>query len=1356
MPDSQYDVFLSYENSDKEVVEALAHRLVLEGVTLWIDIWNLIPGMPWQEAVESALNVSNCCVVCIGQSGISYWQNEVMRVALDRRISVSGGMFRVIPVLLPTATRGDYSLLPDFLRDSVWVEFRTTLQDINAFHRLLSGIRGVEPGPGTDEAMYADITPYRGLRMFDVDDWPFFFGREALVERLLDTLGKPSGTQPEKRFLGIIGPSGSGKSSIARAGLIASMKQGKIPGSERWGVAITRPGSDPALSLARAICSVDQEEPDTETVQNLRQSLLNDNHTLHLVASLTARSASTSYRLVILVDQFEELFTLCQDEQHRQKVIENLLYAATMADGPTIVLITLRADFYGKCAAYTTLAVLLSNNNALVGAMTKWEIRRSIVRPAVLAGSEFEQGLVEKLLRDVEGQIGSLPLLQDVLLELWNRRTERKLTHDAYRQVGGVGSALEGRAEQVFAQLNVAEQALCKHLFLQLIQPGDGTDHTSRRAELGELLGSTDDQTVAASVLLKLASDDARLLTIGSNLAEAEDDPSLLMPTRADLFGMREISVEVVHEALVHSWKRLRNWIEADRVALRLAHRIAEDARTWNRGQRDPSYLYHGAQLVEAQDWLINSTNTSTVLQRSFIEASTAARDAAQQMARRRFRWTIGGLGFAIMVISGIALVAIQQWSMASALSSRNLARLLMAEGGQLYEQQPLLAVRTTLEALAVVSERDQELRAAAVKDLASMASHGRLMRIGTDGDGIAVSPDNKTFVLARKSAPAELRRVADGALLATLSGRLGRLDAGQEGDISSIDNVTYSPDGSVFIVPYLDAPGEVRRTEDGVLVAALKDTLSPHADVIFSPQGTAFLVTYDSGVTELRRTIDGSLIIELQLGILSKVKFSPNEFAFVVEYFDKPGELRRLNTGDLITVLTEEVNAAGTVFSPDGENFIVPYGITFPGMFHGVRGELRRTKDGTIVTRLTGTIPNNNSDTVPSFNYDGTAFIVYYADAVPEVRSTATGAVIPTSRGIDYVKFSPQGHFFVIEDDTYVPSSTPGYVEEKDRGPTEVYRTVDGLLITSIEDVPYDGITFGPKDDAFVVRFEDESGELRRTTDGSVITYLTGVINEYDVDFNLDGSVFAVGYSDKFGELRRTSDGTTITTFDGVVGDQRFSPDGSVIIVDLPSSSELRRADSGALISTLTSSFLPSFYAYFSPQGTAFVANYDPSMGGQPRIRMSAELRKIDGSAVVTLTNLLLEGGNFDPDSVFYNGNETLFVVKNDNTTGELWDIQGTPRLITVFGLGLEYVVFEPTADTVLVQQNTGETYLIDVRWLRTLKGNPGTLSEEDLIRSICEGPLRRNLLTSDEVNTLTRMLNGAQAQSCLRLVDK
>jgi tetratricopeptide (TPR) repeat protein len=599
-----FHVFLSHSSADKPAVEALARRLAKEGIEPWLDKWHLIPGDPWQPAIEGALAESGTCAVFVGPSGFGPWQNEEMRAAIDQRVRDSARRFRVIPVLLPGAERAERSSLPTFLASTTWVEFRDSLEDPDAFHRLVCGIRGVEPGTGPGQAIHEGQCPYRGLRVFDVDDAAFFFGREALVEWLLNEL-RPTSDKPVNRFLAIVGASGSGKSSLARAGLVAALKHDGVPGSSRWPIAISRPGSDPLENLAVSLSKAADIGQGASALPDLIAAFDKSEKTLHLMVRRLLPENAPDMRLVVVVDQFEEIFTLCRKDELRDPFVRNLLYAAKSAEGQTVVILAMRADFYAKCAANAELAAAMSDHHVLVGPMTEDELRRAIERPVQCVGCEFDAGLVDLLVRDVRNQPGALPLLQDALLELWKQREGRRLTVKAYHEIGKLEGALQRRADAALKTFSDDEQELCRLTFLRLTQPGEGTEDTRRRVSMRELQSLSGNPAATEAIIQKLT--DQALLTTEGNL------------------GHEDACVEVAHEALIRNWPQLRKWIDADRAGLRARTRLTEATREWKNSGRDPAYLYSGARLAVAEETSASHPGELTIDEGEFVRCSREA-----------------------------------------------------------------------------------------------------------------------------------------------------------------------------------------------------------------------------------------------------------------------------------------------------------------------------------------------------------------------------------------------------------------------------------------------------------------------------------------------------------------------------------------------------------------------------------------------------------------------------------------------------------------------------------------------------------------------------------------------------------
>jgi hypothetical protein len=600
-------VFLSHNSADKPAVEEVAHRLRERGIEPWLDAWQLVPGEKWQPALERALAQARCSVIFFGPSGVGPWQEEEMRVAIEQR--VRDASYRVIPVLLPGALRGKRSLVPAFMANVTWVEFHESLDEEPAFSRLVAGIEGKAPRPGAGPTVVG-TNPYRGLRPFDVEDSGHFFGRQALTGWLVSAIRNSLAARGDMRFLAIVGPSGSGKSSLARAGLLAALREGAIDDSRDWRYTILKPGAHPLEALAIGL-SAPLHLADGLAVAKFQDALKDEPRLVHVQASLAMRDSGEGARLLVLVDQFEEVFTLCGSESERAGFIGNLLEAASAIGGPVIVVLTIRSDFVGHCAAYERLAAALSDHQELVGPMGRAELREAIEQPAYMTGVEFQPGLVDTLLEDVHAQPGALPLLQHALFELWRQRDGRRLTHEVYERIGRVQGALARRADDVYATLKADEQDAARRVLLRLTQPGEGTEDTRRRASLEEMATSPADRALVERVVQRLA--DERLLVTHDGV------------------------VDVAHEALIRGWPRLREWIEDQRAALRFHRRITEAVQEWQRLKEDESGLFRGGLLEEARSWRTRLEPSLNARERRFLDESEAlARRTLEERTRQR------------------------------------------------------------------------------------------------------------------------------------------------------------------------------------------------------------------------------------------------------------------------------------------------------------------------------------------------------------------------------------------------------------------------------------------------------------------------------------------------------------------------------------------------------------------------------------------------------------------------------------------------------------------------------------------------------------------------------------------------
>lgn len=436
--------------------------------------------------------------------------------------------------------------------------------------------------------------PYRGLEAFRAADRPYFFGRQRLLEQLLAHL-------QEHRLLAVVGPSGSGKSSLVLAGLLPALEAGALPDSALWRCLPPMvPGSEPLRSLARALLPSGADEAAWVTGQSQRLAA----DPAHLANLVGAREPP----VVLTVDQFEEAFALCRDPQICQAFAANLVGLATATGARHTVILTMRSDFETQVARLPELQEHFEKAILRVTPLSAAELREAILGPAALVGLRFEEGIVDTLVADILGEPAGLPLLQFTLLKLWKSRDRNRITWEAYRRLGGGRVALARSADAFYAGLIPEEQVTARRILLRLAQPGAGLEVTSGRLRREALYKAGEARERVDRVLAKLVA--ARLVRLtGGDTADPQ--------------------VEIAHEALVRNWPQLVAWLEEERVKLRQRRVLMEAAEQWQRLGRDPGMLWgRGAALDEALCY-----DDLSELEAAFVQASQAA---VEQEARRR------------------------------------------------------------------------------------------------------------------------------------------------------------------------------------------------------------------------------------------------------------------------------------------------------------------------------------------------------------------------------------------------------------------------------------------------------------------------------------------------------------------------------------------------------------------------------------------------------------------------------------------------------------------------------------------------------------------------------------------------
>jgi DNA-binding SARP family transcriptional activator/class 3 adenylate cyclase/energy-coupling factor transporter ATP-binding protein EcfA2 len=464
------------------------------------------------------------------------------------------------------------------------------------------------------EAAAPGVCPYKGLARYESADAPFFHGRERLVATLVARIAVD-------RFVGIIGASGSGKSSLVRAGLLPALSGNALPGSGAWPTCTCTPGEHPLRSVAEALAPL-VGVPAPELARRLDRQP--DELGTVLDAALRGRGGA---RVVVVVDQFEEIVTLCRDQEERERFAGALVDAVTDPDVPLVLVPVVRADYFGALAVHPELARLFEHSQVLVGAMTDTELRRAVSEPAQRSGLRFEDGLVDAVCADAGSEPGALPLVSTAMAETWVRRAGTTLTVAAYREAGGVQGALARLADDAYSGLDEEGQQLARRLFLRLAEPGEGSDDVRRRMPRDEFSDGE-------------AADEVLDAYVGRRLLVADG-----------------VSVEVAHEALLREWPRLRSWLEEDREGRRLHRHLTEAASSWAAEGRDPGALYRGTRLGAAQDWAASHPDVLNAAEREFLDASAAEQQRDLVSAHRTAR-RLRSLAAAMGVFLVVALIA--------------------------------------------------------------------------------------------------------------------------------------------------------------------------------------------------------------------------------------------------------------------------------------------------------------------------------------------------------------------------------------------------------------------------------------------------------------------------------------------------------------------------------------------------------------------------------------------------------------------------------------------------------------------------------------------------------------------------
>jgi WD40 repeat protein len=1017
-------------------------------------------------------------------------------------------------------------------------EFRVKL---NLALRRLEALTAPTPDASSISVAEDERCPYMGLTPFQAEDAQWFFGRERLVAELLVRLS-------ETPLLAVVGPSGSGKSSALRAGLLPAVRDGALPGTDVWTTIVLTLGAHPLEELAARLgdqCKV--------AAGQLLDDLETKPDRLRLAVRQALVGAPPGARLLLLVDQFEEVFTLCRDETERRKFIHALIGLAGEADGQGIVVLGIRADFYSRCAEYPELVGLIQDHQVVVGPMTGPELRCAITAPAARAGVVLEPGLVETVLADLGAEPGSLPLLSHALFATWQRRQDSMLTINGYRDAGGVRQAIGQTAQTAYDRLDPAHQVIAKDVFLRLTALGEGTADTRRRAHWVELFAGRDPEAVQL-VLDRLT--EARLITLD------------------------EDSVQVAHEALIREWPTLRGWLNEDREGLRLHRRLTEACAEWEALDRDPGALYRSGRLAATREWAASHEERLNDLEREFLVASAEREHDELVTARqrnRRLRALAGALAVLLIVTGTVSVMAVRSRQTAQQRGTLATVRQLAAQAVANLDQRPL-SLLLSLESLdlAPTDETRATARDSLLQGLLTPPPSRAVLTGHTNTIlGAAFSPDGNTLASAGGDGTVRLWQPATGQQIGQLTGHTGPVAA-----------VTFSPDGTTIMSAGWDRT--IRQWNVGTR-QQIGEPLTLTRGVYwagFSPDG-AMIATIGEGerTVQVWDTATGNPIGQPLTGhtdTVGSVAFSPDGTIIATASDDQTVRRWDAHTGIPIgQPLTSHTGGAwGVAFSPDGTTIATsgadntvqlwdtamdqPIGRPLPGRI-GLALRVAFSPDGTTVAagQVDGTVLlwDVHTRTLLGPPLRGHTDLIMGLAFSPDSKTLVTASrertlrfwnIAPTSLGqsltghtetVNWVAFSPDGT-------TIATASNDATVRRWDAHTGQPI----GQPLTG-HTAPVNGVAFSPDGTTIATASGDQSVRLWDAITGEPfgqqpLTGHTAPVN--GVAFSPDGTIIATASND--GTVRRWDAhtgqpiGRPLTGHTAPIGGVAFSPDGTTI----------------------------------------------------------------------------------------------------------------------------------------------------------------------------------------------------------------
>ncbi len=1087
--------------------------------------------------------------------------------------------------------------------------------------------------------------PYKGLRAFQQADAADFFGRSAMIQRVLDRLQEPV---VENNFLAVIGPSGSGKSSLVKAGVLPALRSGRIPGSENWFYAEMVPGEVPLEELAAALLSV-STSPLPGVVDTLRE------HVDGLARGVYEALPSRDSKLLLMIDQFEELFTQVEQESDRQQFLDLILNAVNAENSPIIIIATLRADFYDRPLMYQGFGELIRARTELVLPLNDEELVETITGPADNVGAIIEDGLIEIIIDDVREQPGALPLLQYALTELFERREGALLTAAAYQDIGGTLGALAKRAEEVYQRFKDAGQNMARQMFLRLVTLGEGQEDTRRRILQTELL-TLGDRDVVEDVIDRFGR--YRLLTF-------DRDDATRSPT-----------VEVAHEALIRRWERLREWLTESRNDVRLERELLNAALEWEAAKKDKSYLMQGNRLLTFEEWAESTNLRLNELELEFLSASLAARDEQEAIERarqererelerqkaRNMRIAAAIFGVAAVLAVILSLFAFDQRNQAEeqrsiadeqrviALTERDRAdeqRVIAEDQRAIADEQREIAVEAMH--VAEVNERKNLSLALAANARTALSEHDPALALS-----VAIEARH-----VFEPPEAEVLRIL-GAATFSPGPRFRFTDSPQ-----SILGVAFNSDGSVGAYAGSEGVIYLVDTSTGESLSSIV-TGSPVNAVAFSEDDALIAAAMSDMTIGLWQVADGAQRYRLSghENIVTDVEFSADGETLASSSADSTVRLWNASTGQPLHVLQKHIDYVFKLsFSADGAR------LASSSAAIGIAETERTAEHNTI--QVWDVASGENILTIPP---DGIGFVrdvEFSPDGATIAATTWSGALGGTARFYDAWTGEEQGRLYAHRDTIanleFSPDGALLATASRDQS-VKIWDIEKGVQVTSYLDLGdrIQDIEFSPDGEYLLIGL----GEAGNFPDGSdspadSSAYL------WDLRNRTQAQVFR-GHSNWVWAADISPDGSLYASGSGPL----FGPD-SVAVLD--ASARIWDAETGEVIMTLTGHGDTVDSVRFLPDGGQLLsASYDGT------------IRRWDLATGAEIQRYTIEGASVFMIDLLRNGAQ--FVSGSSDAIIRLWDIESGEVLREYIGHEVAVNGVHVSADGKLMVSASGD----------------------------------------------------------------